>query len=136
MKNLPNTGNRFYWVLAVIILLSVKETSAQTVQKPTDATVSFDSLSTCTFYVQVPDTNAVAMLEIGLGTAPGMTDLLAQTFVYDNSSGLPSGMNWNRTGDKVYLTLGTLTPPAAFFARVRIKNHFGNWSGYYQFLAN
>jgi hypothetical protein len=114
----------------------LQEASAQSVLKPSDATVSFDSLSTATFFVELPDTNAVSMLEVGLGTAPGITDLLSQNFQYDLSTGLPAGMNWSRIENKVYLTLGTLTPPDAFFARVRIQNHSGQWSGYYQFVAN
>jgi hypothetical protein len=136
MKNLPHPFRNFLFATATIILLLIQQASAQSVLKPSDATVSFDSLSIATFYVELPDTNAVSMLEVGLGTAPGITDLVSQSFQYDLTTGLPAGMNWSRIGNKVYLTLGTLTPPDAFFARVRIKNHSGNWSDYYQFLAN
>jgi hypothetical protein len=136
MKTQTNCRNCFKSVIAIIMTLIVCDVSAQSVQKPTDATVSFDTLSTATFYVELPDTNAVASLEVGMGNTPGMADIVSHTFSYDVTIGLPSGMAWTRLGAKVYLSLGTITPPAAFFARVRIQNHTGSWSNYYQFLAN
>ena len=103
-------------------------------QTPLDATLS-ENGSGQLMYVLLPD-SSVSEIDVELGSKQGMSDLFDAAFVYDLTSGLPSGQSYSRTGLQVYLGLGNFTVPTAYFARIRLKNNAGSWSDWYEFIGN
>lgn len=94
------------------------------------------SLYAGTYVVFLSDTNNISQIEISLGTASGLTDVMAQTYNYDVSSGLPSGYTYNREGNKLTLGIGNYTEVNTWFGSVRIKNASGTWSSSLNFITN
>lgn len=125
------------WAVAAGLVLCGNALMAQA---PLDAylTTSTGPNSTVSgvFHVTLPDTNQVQALEVRLGTNEGTQDLLLQTFPYDSNTGLPAGMHWTRTGNRVTLSLGTLVESGVQFGEVRIQYGSGTWSAPYQFVTN
>lgn len=121
----------FNKLFVLIFLLFSQHLKAQT---PLDATLS-ENGSGQLMYVLLPD-SSVSEIDVELGSKQGMTDLFDAGFVYDQTSGLPSGQSYSRTGLQVYLGLGNFIVPTAYFARIRLKNNSGSWSDWYEFIGN
>lgn len=101
---------------------------------PIDGSVVIDSLTV--FYVELPDTVNIASIEVGLGHDQNTTDIILREFIFDESNGLPSGLSYLRVANKVWLTLGNLGHPSAWFATIRIKNVAGVWGDSFSFIGN
>lgn len=108
---------------------------AQSTSPPLDSYLSFDSTGVAEFYVQVPDTLAIASVEVAFGRDSSNFQFLHE-YSFDVSSGLPSGLSYSRVGDKIYLGLGVQDRPNVFYGQVRLKNLSGVWSDPYSFLSN
>jgi hypothetical protein len=119
--------------LLLIFSLSVGPFLLQA-QAPLDATLS-ENASGEVFYVLLPDSN-ITNIELTLGSKSNLDDVFNNTFSFDQTSGLPSGLSWTRNGLQVYLGLGNLAMPLAYHARVRLKNTSGNWGDWYEFIGN
>jgi hypothetical protein len=124
-------------VLLIFVLMAPLITMAQT---PEDATVSLtpDTGGTVKglFYVLLPDTNNLDVLEILLGSAEDTTDLVNYTFAFDVTTGLPSGFSWNRDGLKVYMNVGSFPLTELRYGKVRLRRTGQSYGAAYAFVAN
>lgn len=129
----PNRNHRhsFKNFFILVFLFFTQHLYAQT---PLDATLGENS-SGQLMYILLPD-SSVSEIDVELGSKQGMTDLFDAAFTYDQTSGLPSGQSYSRTGLQIYLGLGNFTVPTAYFARIRLKNNSGSWSDWYEFIGN
>ncbi|MBL0343041.1 MAG: hypothetical protein IPP71_20540 [Bacteroidetes bacterium] len=104
-------------------------------QTPLDAAVSFSGTEGY-FKVVVADTNDVNEIEMLVGTDDNASEMFSHIFTYDQTSGLPSGMSYSRTGKEINVGMGTVTLLNAYHAKVRLKNGSNNWSNWYEFIGN
>ncbi|MBL0339758.1 MAG: hypothetical protein IPP71_01880 [Bacteroidetes bacterium] len=104
-------------------------------QTPLDAAVSFSG-NEGYFKVVVADTNDVNEIEMLVGTDENASEMFSHIFTYDQTSGLPSGMSYSRTGNEINVGMGTVTLLNAYQAKVRLKNGSNNWSNWYEFIGN
>ena len=89
-----------------------------------------------TFHIYPVDTLHTAQIELSVGVSENDTSLLFQVIDFDNSSTLPAGYTYVRTGNRIVIGATGPTPAWTYFCRVRIKNNQGTWSQPYVFLAN
>jgi hypothetical protein len=115
-----------YWSLAV---------NAQTPAPPTDSYVNFES-GQGTVYVAVSDTTTISEVEIQIGSKGVQDAVFSHSYVFDQTTGMPSGMTYSRTGLQLYLGMGTISPPPAVDVRVRLKDTSGNWSSWLEYVSN
>lgn len=131
MKNL-----KLLWVLLCVFSSSV---FAQSQVSDAYARISQHSSSTvydCVFTIEVSDTSNTSAIEIKLGTAVGLSDLISYTFNYDVNSGLPSGYSYSRIGNNCTLDAGTISASDMYFGEIRIQQPNGSWSPAYKFVSN
>ena len=88
-----------------------------------------------TMFVTLADTNQVEFIEIKLGSNQGVFDLFDYSFVYDQTTSLPTGCTWNRVGTKLNLALGEFNYSDVQFGSVRVKSN-GVWSDAFAFVTN
>ncbi len=91
---------------------------------------------TGTMFITLTDTNQIGLIEVKVGSREGQVDLANQQFTYDQTSGLPSGMAWQRTGFRITLSLGSFAYSDLQFGYVRLKNNSGVWSDIFAFVTN
>jgi hypothetical protein len=117
-----------------LMILQVFLYSVLNAQTPSDANLIIQS-GQGEMLVHLPDTTTITHLEVELGTANASSDLFHYVFTYDQSTGLPMGLHYQRSGAEVTLGLGIIDAADPYFARVRLK-HSGLWSDWFSFLAN
>ena len=88
-----------------------------------------------TMFVTLADTNQVEFIEIKLGSNQGVFDLFDYSFVYDQTTSLPTGCTWNRVRTKLNLALGEFDYSDVQFGSVRVKSN-GVWSDAFSFVTN
>jgi len=111
------------------------KTYAQTPAPPLDSYVSFSGGQGSVFLI-LPDTIGCSEIEVNLGSKTETGDLFTHDYVYDQESGLPSGLSYTRTGSDVIVGIGTVEVPPAFNVKIRLKNSSGNWSSWYEYITN
>ena len=89
-----------------------------------------------TMFIKLTDTNQIDLIEVKVGSKEGQADLANQQFTYDQTSGLPTGMAWQRTGYRITLSLGSFAYSDVQFGYVRLKNSSGVWSDTFAFVTN
>ncbi len=89
-----------------------------------------------TMFITLSDTNQIDLIEVKVGSKEGQADLANQQFTYDQTSGLPAGMSWQRIGNRITLSLGSFAYSDLQFGYVRLKNSSGVWSGTFAFVTN
>ncbi len=108
--------------------------------QPTDARVTFtpagSGIVSATFFVNLPDSTGFTDVDIKLIDILEEVILFERNFVFDQTSGLPAGITWQRNGTEVNLSIGTHIQKIAYLGKVRLKNTAGNWSDWYEFLFN
>mgnify|MGYP003494195877 CR=1 FL=1 len=121
------------------ILFSAATFIAQA-QTPIDAyvttTVPVNDSVVGTMFITLADTIQVDLIEIKLGSNSGVNDLFNYSFTYDQTSGLPAGYVWSRTGNKLILQLGIFAYSDVQFGSVRIKQSNGSFSDAFAFVTN
>lgn len=122
----------FNTFLVLIFLIISNTCNAQT---PLDAAVTFSG-NEGYYKVVVPDTNDVNQIEMLVGSDDNPAELFSQTLTYDQSSGLPTGVTYSRSGNEITIGMGTVTLLNAYHAKVRLKNSSNNWSDWYEFIGN
>ncbi|MBK7967009.1 MAG: hypothetical protein IPK10_18220 [Bacteroidetes bacterium] len=78
-----------------------------------------------TMFITLTDTNQIDLVEVKVGSKEGQADLANQQFTYDQTSGLPAGMSWQRLGYRVTISLGSFAYSDLQFGYVRLKNNSG-----------
>ncbi|MBK7964824.1 MAG: hypothetical protein IPK10_05755 [Bacteroidetes bacterium] len=89
-----------------------------------------------TMFITLTDTNQIDLVEVKVGSKEGQADLANYQFTYDQTSGLPTGMAWQRTGYRITLSLGSFAYSDVQFGYVRLKNSSGVWSDIFAFVTN
>ncbi len=89
-----------------------------------------------TMFITLTDTNQIDLIEVKVGSKEGQADLANHQFTYDQTSGLPAGMAWQRTGNRITLSLGSFAYSDLQFGYVRLKNSSGMWSDTFAFVTN
>ena len=89
-----------------------------------------------TMFITLTDTNQIVLIEVKVGSKEGQADLANHQFTYDQTSGLPAGMAWQRTGNRITLSLGSFAYSDLQFGYVRLKNSSGVWSDTFAFVTN
>ncbi len=124
----------------LLIVLFSATTFIVQAQTPIDAyvttTVPVNDSVVGTMFINLADTNQVDLVEIKLGSKAGVTDLFNYSFAYDQTTGLPAGYVWCRTGNKLTLQLGSFAYSDVQFGSVRVKNASGVWSDAFAFVTN
>ncbi len=124
----------------LLIILFSATTFIVQAQTPLDAfvttTVPVNDSVNGTMFITLSDTNQVDLIEIKLGSNSGVNDLFNYSFAYDQTTGLPAGYAWSRTGSKLNLQLGSFAYSDVQFGSVRVKNASGVWSDAFAFVTN
>ncbi|MBK7682143.1 MAG: hypothetical protein IPJ26_06590 [Bacteroidetes bacterium] len=89
-----------------------------------------------TMFITLSDTSQIDLIEVKVGSKEGQADLANHQFTYDQTSGLPAGMAWQRTGYRITLSLGSFAYSDLQFGYVRLKNNSGVWSDIFAFVTN
>lgn len=88
------------------------------------------------FTIQLTDSTQIEKIEVAIGTADGLSDVLNQSFVFDQTSGLSNGLSYSRNLNSVFLETGTITEQPTYFGRVRLKLTNGQFTDYFSFTSN
>ncbi|MBK7682381.1 MAG: hypothetical protein KA347_08035 [Bacteroidia bacterium] len=91
---------------------------------------------TGTMFITLTDTNQIDLVEVKVGSKEGHADLANHQFTYDQTSGLPAGMTWQRTGYRITISIGSFAYSDLQFGYVRLKNSSGVWSDTFAFVTN
>ena len=121
--------------ITILLCCTYKNVNAQTPAPPLDSYVSFSGGQGSVFLI-LPDTASCSEIEVNLGSKTETGDLFTHAYVYDQESGLPSGLTYSRTGSDVTVGIGAVTVPPAYNVKIRLKNMTGNWSGWYEYITN
>ncbi len=78
--------------------------------------------------VHLSTTTDLAALQLKLGSTEGAEDYLAHTFLFDETEGLPEGMQYKREENTIYLALGKHVGIAACHASVVLEYLDGSTS--------
>ena len=122
----------FNLVLVVFLTFLSLEGKAQT---PLDANLSINNY-TGIFSLVIPDSTNISEIELIIGTKANLSDVFAHTYTFDQTSGLPTGLSYSRTGVNINLGLGSLTPLNIYHVKTRLKNSSGSWGAWYEFVGN
>ncbi|MBK9400317.1 MAG: hypothetical protein IPN36_05470 [Bacteroidetes bacterium] len=124
----------------LLIILLTTTTFIVQAQTPLDAyvttTIPVNDSVVGTMFITLADTNQVDLIEIKLGSNSGVNDLFNYSFAYDQTTGLPAGYVWSRTGNKLILQLGSFAYSDVQFGSVRVKQSNGTFSDAFAFVTN
>ncbi|MBL7914332.1 MAG: hypothetical protein BWY67_00360 [Bacteroidetes bacterium ADurb.Bin397] len=118
--------------LIVIFIFNIISAKAQT---PLDANLSINN-NTGIFSLVIPDSTNISEIELQIGSNENPTEVFEHIFIYDQTSGLPNGLSFSRSGVTINLGLGTITPLNIYHVKTRLKNGSGDWSDWYEFVGN
>ena len=110
-------------------------TKAQIVAPPLDSYIS-NTGGTVTVFIALPDSTTSSEIEVAIGSKNNSGDLFSHTYAFDQTSGLPSGLSYSREGTHLYLGAGAVVLTDAYNVKIRLKDSAGNWSAYYDYIAN
>lgn len=88
------------------------------------------------FTIQLTDSTQIDQIEVRVGTTDGSSDVLSQSFVFDQTVGLSNGLAFTRSGNSVYLEAGSITELPTYFGGVRLKLSNGQYTDYFSFISN
>ncbi len=121
--------------LLLMCCMNANFCQAQTVASPLDSYVKNES-GTVTVFVALPDSTTSSEIEVALGSKNNVGDLFSHTYIFDQTTGLPTGLTYSRQGTDVFLGAGSITLTDAFNVKIRLKDSGGNWSTYYEYVTN
>jgi hypothetical protein len=122
----------FNLVIVVFLTFLSLEGKAQT---PLDANLSISN-NTGIFSIVIPDSTNISEIELQIGSNSNPSEVFEHTFFYDQTSGLPTGLSYTRSGVNIILGLGTLTALNIYHVKTRLKNGSGAWGDWYEFVGN
>lgn len=119
-------------------LLFTTLVSAQTIQDVSFTTRPDASpgVNLSSFIIQLTDSTQIDQIELGIGSTFGVSDLLNQSFLFDQTTGLSNGLSYARNGNSVLLQAGAITEMPTYFGRVRLKLSNGQYTDYFSFTSN
>lgn len=122
-------------LVCFLLFFSFQSGKAQSVLPPKDSYISIENNEGIVGVI-VNDSTTVSEIEVSLGSKGSYNDLFSNSYIFDQTTGLPSGLTYSREGFNIALGVGTLAFPPAFNVRVRIKDTNGNWSSYLEYISN
>ncbi|MBK6641572.1 MAG: hypothetical protein IPG39_10180 [Bacteroidetes bacterium] len=122
----------FKIILLFLLTLNINDGKAQI---PLDANLTISS-NTGIFSLVIPDSTNISEIELLIGSNENPTEVFEHTFIYDQTSGLPTGLTFARDGANIRLGLGTLPVLNIYHVKTRLKNGNGNWGDWYEFVGN
>ncbi len=125
----------FFIAFCLHLFLKVNFLWAQVPLPPSDSYINIDG-NLATAFVGISDSSNTSEIEILLGSKGNDSDLFSHSFVFDQASGLPTGITYSRSGLQIFLGLGSLALPPAFNVKVRIKDSGGNFSPWLEYVTN
>ena len=135
-KNLKSHLTKFF--VLIFLLLNVQLVSAQLII--VDVSISLVATSgsqyTGSCSLVISDTLDCDLVAVELSDATTDSVMFYREYQFDQTTGLPSGISWARTGDHIILGLGTLPNVINWNARVRLKDSQGTWTAVDEFLFN
>ena len=123
------------FLLLMCCMFISEKTQAQSVAPPLDSYVT-NTGGTITVFVSLPDSTTASEIEVAIGSENNSGDLFSHTYAFDQATGLPSGLSYSREGTHLYLGAGAITLTDAYNVKIRLKDSGGNWSAYYDYIAN
>ena len=124
-------------LLVVILLVCINSISKAQI---TDARVIFTpattGFNTGIFQLSLPDSTGFSEIEIQLTEALEDTIIFNGVYVFDQTSGLPSGWSWTREGTRVSIGMGLLPEGNAWQGKARVKPNGDGWGEWLVFLFN
>ena len=123
------------FLLLMCCMFISETTKAQSVAPPLDSYISNNG-GTITVFVALPDSTTSREIEVAIGSKNNNGDLFSHTYAFDQTSGLPSGLSYSREGTHLYLGAGAIELTDAYNVKIRLMDGSGNWSAYYDYIAN
>jgi len=120
----------------VLLCFPISSLNAQPADAHVELSPTFSGNISAVFYVKLPDSTGFTDVDIKLIDSLDDVVLFERNFVFDQTSGLPSGITWQRNGTEVNLGIGSHIQKIAYMGKVRLKNTAGLWSDWYEFLFN
>ena len=75
--------------------------------------------------LDVQDTSNIATIHVKLGNTQGGSQFIAQDFLFDASTGLPTGTSYRRYATAIYIGLGSYSGFNSAYATVTLENSSG-----------
>ena len=91
-------------------------------------------VGTCNLVIS--DTLDCDLVAVELSDATVDSVMFYREFQYDQTTGMPSGISWNRSENHIILGLGSLSNMLNWKARVSLKDAQGSWTTWEEFLFN
>ncbi|MEQ9064070.1 MAG: hypothetical protein RIE58_07825 [Vicingaceae bacterium] len=88
---------------------------------------NFDTVYSFHCFLTIPDTSNVSYILVKMGTNLGWSNVVDHDFEYDVDAGLPSGLDYVRSGNEITLSLGNRTMDS-YFLQVSLKDTSNNVS--------
>ncbi|MBK7971001.1 MAG: hypothetical protein IPK08_19905 [Bacteroidetes bacterium] len=85
-------------------------------QTPFDANLSISD-NTGIFSIVIPDSTNISEIELQIGSSENPSEVFEHTLVYDQTTGLPTGLSYSRDGANINLGLGTLVPLNIYYVK-------------------
>lgn len=130
--------NRYSCSAHFTLLLGMLFFYSFTFAQPIDARISFTPATsgflTATFNIQLLDSTGYSEVDVRLIDSIEDSILYSRSFLFDQTTGLPTGITWQRQGTNVQLGIGTIPERIAWLGKVRVKTTAGVWSDWYEFL--
>jgi len=121
--------------LSLLQMIFLNHLLAQTSNPPTDAYVTLDSESAI-IYLEILDTTSVSEIHVILSSKQNESDIFENTFLFDQTNGLPGSMSYSRSGNGISLGTGQIAICPVIFTKIRLKNSANNWSEWLEFVSN
>ena len=97
-------------------------------QTTSQDTAVFDSLCIRVCKVTVQDISNVAFVKVKVGTVEGESDIIQYDFAIDVTSGLPTGLSFNREQNIIYLGLQETYQADTYYYEIQLEDNSGNTS--------
>jgi len=121
-------------LLPILCLLMLAHDGFSQSLSPVDSKISIVQNSGVVT-IELPDTTNVSQIEITLLSTNN--DLLFNnSFNFDVTVGLISGMSYSRDNFTVSIGIGQIVLPLVYQSRIRLKNSSGTWGNYYEYISN
>jgi hypothetical protein len=136
---MPTTSKLLFIESAMIIFLLMNccfKTQAQIISARVLFTPTTNNLNMGNFQIELTDSTGFSEVEVKLVDAMKDSLLFERIYAFDQITGLPTNITWQRTGTKVQMGMGTFSKSLAWKGKVRVKNSGGIWGEWMEFLFN
>ena len=85
-------------------------------------------------HVVLPDSVGWSSINLEIKDKIRDSVLFNREYVFDQTTGLPTGITWVRDGNDVYLGTGNIPSKLGYRGKVRLKDSSGQWGDPLQFI--